>query len=461
MLPVMLTLAVGLAAVGAWAADPIRVADPKDRVIVDGFLKQAAKVPEEITPEYCKQMAEEDAEGTEAYTWRIMPYLRMPLTAYQITRDPRHLEIFVQTFENMRSALTTGPDGFLGWYGKADPDYRDPNDPDRRVDAVISSFSTAETVCTFLTLVAEDAALSRKYAKQRAEYLDLIENHLVRKHDARGDYVDLGGAGAIYRTPPVGLKPTSARLTLPHNKHSIIIRGLLALYRVTGKDEYMQKAIKLGTRFKHCLTLKDGHYEWNYWDPAGPWDISPQDPARWKHWIGPEHRGGYYSSSLSQAVLLYQHALVFGKEDIERFVRTQLEMCWNRDFDHPQWSRVDGTRPPEYTQGEYISSALAPFSDKVAEYLFTGARQEERIRNSGESWQGGPVTNGWLRAKLIDYPAARRARQPHLDLGKRFLASPGNQTFAASLGFEVRPPGYAAPLSPAAMTPMPGEPERP
>ena len=28
-------------------------------------------------------------------------------------------------------------------------------------------------------------------------------------------------------------------------------------------------AIQLGTRFKHCLSLKDGHYEWMSWDPSG------------------------------------------------------------------------------------------------------------------------------------------------------------------------------------------------
>ena len=161
-------LLIGLAAVAAGAAQPIKVTDAKDQQIFDSFLVQVTTVPQTISREHCKEMAEEDAEETEAMTWRVMPYLRMPLTAYRITGDPKYLDVFVQTFENMRSALTKGPDGFLGWYGKTDPDYRDPKDPDRRIDAIISSFSTADTVCDFLALVAVDSGLSTRYATKRA-----------------------------------------------------------------------------------------------------------------------------------------------------------------------------------------------------------------------------------------------------------------------------------------------------
>lgn len=432
----------------AVAATPVSISDPKDQQILAGLLQHAARTPQYLSREHCARLAEEDAEGTEAIMWRATPYLRMPLTAYELTRDPQYLDAFVSAFENVRAALTTGPDGFLGWYGFADPEYRDPADPDRRIDAVISSFAVTELVSDFVALVDADPELRTRFARQRSEYLDLAENHLVRKHDVRGDYVDLGAQGGVYRTPPVGLKPSSARLTLPHNKHDIILRALLALHRVTGKDDYLRRAIKLGTRFKRCLTLKDGHYEWNYWDPAGPWDVHPDDPGRWKHWIGPEHRGGYYSLSLSQAVLLYQHGLVFDRTDMDRFVRTQLDMCWNGDLERPVWSRVDGTRPEQYTQGEYIAPALAPFSEKVAEYLFTGPRQERRLSDLSDSW-GGVQAGGWLRAKLLEYPAAVGGNQPFLAYGQRFLAKQENSELAAKLAFAITEPGYRAPLTPA------------
>ena len=132
----------------------------------------------------------------------------------------------------------------------------------------------------------------------------------------------------------------------------------------------MKKAILLGTRYKHCLHLNDGHYEWNYWDPAGAWDVKPGSPNEWKHWIGAEHTGGYYSLSLMQAVRLYEFGVVFDKTDMERFVKTQVAVCWNGSMDNPQWARVDGTRPAQYMQGEYMCAALAAFNDKVAEFCY-------------------------------------------------------------------------------------------
>jgi hypothetical protein len=458
MLSAIALLCICVAAVAAAAPPP--VTDPKDKKILEAFLVYAGKVADHLNPEHCRELAKEDAEETEAYLWRVTPYLRMPLVAYELTRDPKYLDIFVQAFENMRSAMTAGPDGFLGWYGRADADYADPANPNVPLDAIISSFGVTEAVCDFLALAAEDPELNRKYAKQRTEYLDLVENQLVKKHDVRGDYVDLGRGGAVCRTPLQGLKQDyCARLTMPHNKHDIIMRGFLALYRVTGKDEYLRRAIQLGIRFKHSLALKAGHYEWYYWDPAGEWDVKPGKPTEWKHWMGPEHRGGYYSLSLSQAVLLYQWGLVFDKTDIERFVKTQLEMCWNGDLEHPVWSRVDGSRPPEYTQGAYISAALAPFSEQVAQFVFSGQRQEKLLEHASDSWSA-TQSGGWLRAKLIEYPAAKGGAQPYLKYGRQFLETKANRDFLASLHFEVTAPGYQPPHTPSEMTPMPREPRR-
>jgi hypothetical protein len=383
-----LVAAMALGGVAAAAAKPVKIADPKDQQILATFLKYAEQTPRIISPEFCKKKAASDTDEGEPVFWEITPYLRMPLVAYQLTGDLKYLAAFVQTFENLRGAMTKGPDGYWGWYGKAG-EYRDPKDPDRLSDATLTSFGVSEVICDFISLIDRDPELRRQYAAQRAAYLDLAVNHLVKKHTVRGDYVDLGQTGAIYRSPARGLMPTQARLTAPNNKNAIILSGLLAMYRVTGNDEYMRKAVQLGTRFKHSLTLKNGHYEWNYWNPAGAWDVRPDDPSRWKHWIGPEHRGGYYSLSSTQAVSLYEYGLVFDKTDMERFLKTQLEECWNGDLQHPVWNRVDGTHPPEYTQGEYINEAFAPFSAKVAAYFSQPSRQDYFLKEAGSDWSGG------------------------------------------------------------------------
>ncbi|MHC4400024.1 MAG: hypothetical protein ACYTG0_10115 [Planctomycetota bacterium] len=441
----------GTAVFAASTQAQVPVDDAKDRRILEHFLKHVARLPERIDEERCRRMAADEPEG---YTWKILPQAEMALSAYRLTGDPKHLDAFAAVFAAMRAAMTEGPDGYLGWYGKALPLFRDPREPDKRVDVIISSFRTVGVLSQFLEclssqqLVAAADGRPARFHNLRAEYIDLMENHLIKKWDERGCYVDLGVYGAVYRTHR-GLKDVKGNLTQPHNKHSIILQALLALYRVTGKDEIMKKAVKLGTRFKHCLALRDGHYEWNYWDPAGPWDVDPSDPARWKHWIGPEHRSGYYSHSLTQAIVLAHHGLVFDETDVARFLKTQLEMTWNGDLENPQWHRVDRSRGQQ--SGAYICPALAPYHERVYAYLYTGARQDERLDRARHPWQGGPVANGWLRGKLWYCPAVKQGTLGYDRAGAQFLGRPENCDFCEALALEVTGAGYRPPSTPAEM----------
>lgn len=443
----------------ATAAAAVKITDAKDREIIQRFLGHVERLPQRITREHCKKMAADEPEG---YTWKILPQVQMYLTAYEVTGEAKYLDGFAAVFENMTAAMTKGPDGYLGWYGKPLDIFRNPAKANLKADVIITSFRTVDVLCRFLELAGRDEGLKKRFAGRRRQYLDLMANHLVKKWTARGNYVDLGVRGAVYRTH-FGLRDVKANLTEPHNKHSKIVRGLLGLYRVTGGDEYMRMAVKLGMRFKRCLVLRGGHYEWNYWDPAGAWDVHPGEAGRWKHWIGPEHRSGYYSLSLTHAVLLWHHGLVFDDADMRRFVRTQLEMTWNGRLDEPQWFRVDRSRGKQ--TGRYICPALAPFDGKIYAFLYTGVRQGERIKNAAHSWQGGPVANGWIRGKYLYCQAALRRgsgqaagknkKQIHLAAGKKFLAGDANRKLLQSLRFEVTGGGYRAPSRPADMKPMP------
>jgi hypothetical protein len=172
--------------------------------------------------------------------------------------------------------------------------------------------------------------------------------------------------------------------------------------------------------------------------------------------MGPEHRSGYYNLSLSTAVTLYQYGLVFDKTDMDRFVKTQLEMCWNGDMEHPVWSRVNGTRDAEYTQGAYIAVALAPFSEKVAQFIYSPARQARLASRLEDAWEAIGA-GSWLAGKLVECPAAQGGAQPKAKYGKQFLAKKENRDFLASLTFEVTEPGYVPPHTPGEMKDMPKE----
>jgi hypothetical protein len=438
------------------AAEPVKMGDAKDAQLLQAFLKHVGTLGQRLSPQACQKTAD---EATENYTWILLPQLSMPLTAYEITADANHLDLFVKVFANMRSAMTQDSAGFWGWYGLPEKGYEDPAHPTMKLDVTINDFRAVELLSRFLELVAADPALTAKYAKQRLEYVDLMENHLVKKWVARGQFVDLGKGGAIQRAHPE-LKPDSSHLTLPHNKHSIVIHGLLGLYRATGNDEYMKQAVQLGVRFKHSLSLKDGHYEWNYWDPAGAWDVNPAKTNAWKHWIGPEHKGGYYSSTLSQAVLLFQHGVVFDKGDMDRFLKTQMTKCWNGDAADPKWFRVDGTTDKQYAVGEYICPALAIFEAKIGDFLYTGARQDAKLTKLDDWWDAGVGLDGWLRGKYIDLPQGQGGKQVYLQAGQRFLKNKANQDWLKALEFDVTGTGYAPPLTPDKMNPMPPEPPK-
>lgn len=449
-----LVLCLALAPAALLALDAVKVDDPKDRQVLEGFLKHAGQVSETLTEAYAKKQAAEDAES---YCWVVLKYQHLPLTAYRLSGNEKYLDLFVACFKNLRAAMTQDGQGFWGWYGKPLPGFQDPKQPDFKTDVIISDYRAIRVLAEFVETVDAEPALREKYAGPRAEYLELLEKHLAKKWPARGNSADLGAHGAIFRAEK-GLKDVKADLTKPHNKHAILIHGLLALHRVTGKEEYLRTAVSLGVRFKHCLTLKDGHYEWNYWDPAGAWDVHPTDPAKWKHWIGVEHKGGYYSSTLSQAVDLYQHGLVFDRTDLDRFLKTQMEKCWNGDAVTPKWARVDGTTSDKYMQGDYLCGALAPFHEKLETFLYAGARQEERVKNAANSWQGGVVADDWIASKYLALAEARGGKALHAEIGRRFRAKSENAAWLKTLEFDVSGSGYAAPQTPAEMKELPREP---
>lgn len=423
-------------------ADAPQITDPVDLEILDAFLRNVEKSAAYCTPERMAKFAEQP----EDITWQASRYIKMPLVAYRLTEQTKYLDMFVERTDTLCDCVEKGRDGFLGWYGLPLELFRHPEHPDRQVDVILTSFVVAGLMADFAKVVQSDAALQARYGEAAQRYLTLAEDHLLKKWDARGRYKDLGETGAVYITH-ADLKPVKGSLTQPHNKHAKIIKALLSLYAATEKDEYLVRAIKLGTRYKHCLTLADDHYTWHYWDPSGPWDVNRQDPGRWKHWIGAEHRSGYYASSLSHAVLLYERGLVFDRADIERFVKTQMTVCWSGDIENATWARVDGRA----TETPYLCRWLAPFDERVYEMAFGEPAQRDRLEGKDHSWQGGPVACDWLEFKYLIYPRWKAGAPAETAEVAKFLAKDENRAFVDRLAYEVRAPGYQAPMTPAQM----------
>ncbi|HJN17548.1 MAG TPA: hypothetical protein QGH10_18725 [Armatimonadota bacterium] len=445
----MLTMmgAVGLFMASSPQAAPVEMVDEADTQILDAYLKHVESSSAYCTPDRMAQFAEQP----EDITWQGALYIKMPLIAYELTEETRYLDMFVERMDALIGCIETGPDGYKGWYGVALELFRHPDHPDAEVDVLLTSFFVSGLMADCAVLARADDGLNATCGEAASRYLALATDHLVAKWDARGCYRELGDGGAVYTTN-AALKPTKGSLTQPHNKHSKIIKSLLSLYKATGNDEYVVKASHLGTRYKRSLTLVGDRYSWHYWDPAGAWDINPDDTGAWKHWIGAEHRDGYYNLTLSMAVLLYEHGLLFDRADIDRFLRTQMDVCWNGDTETPVFKRVDG----EDTDKAYVCSALAPFDDRIYEMVCGAPAQTERLSRKDHSWGGGPSAMGYLEFKYITYPKWKSGDPAEADSLAPFLAKPKNQKLLDDLTFTIDDANYSAPRTPAEMENMPG-----
>ena len=432
----MLTL---VASVMSLTASAVAI-EADDQPIFDAFLTHVASSAAQCTPQRLAAFAAQP----EDIVWQASKYVRMPLTAYRLTGDTAHLDDFVARVGALFDELEPGPDGYLGWYGLPLDLFRHPDHPNRHSDVILTSFVVAGLVAELAAEVRDGGELEARHGGAAARYLNIATGHLVEKWDARERYQDLGEHGAVYITN-ARLAPLKSDLTQPHNKHSKIGAALVKLYRVTGNDEYLVKAAKLGARYKRSLSLADNRYLWNYWDPSGVWDIRRDDRNRWKHWIGSEHRGGYYSLSLSQAVHLYEHGLVFDEEDIARFLRTQMEVCWDGDLEEPAWRRVDG----EEMDQSYLCSALAAYDASLYEMAFGPAATARRVQQRDHGWHGGVVAGGGLEMKYVTIPRWLTPGASDAASTEAFRTSERGRQTLARLAYTVTGEGYVAPRHPA------------
>lgn len=400
---------------------------PEDQVILESFLRHTKTISEGITQEAVRKI-----EQPEDICWVWARYLRMPLVAYKITRDSNYLDLFVSGMATLFTRLREGPGGYLGFRGLPLPLFRDPQNPNAEIEVDISEFEIARLICDFTVLVRGEEGLRNKYQKDAQRLMEVVERHLAGpKWEERGLYVDLGPLGAIFRMPPECGNGRD-NLTNPHNKLSKICRAYLALYRASGKDDYFRKAIKLGVRFKNTLRRDGERYLWNYWDPAGPWDLKPDGSGEWKHWIGPEHRGGYHALTVEMAVELYDHGVVFDAADIKRFVNTQMEICWNGDIENPVFRTTGGTEPEE-RQKVVIAPSLARFEPRIWEFCYGPKAAKERLLRKDSPWQGGVEAMDYLSGKYLE------SRFPHPTRAvyrEQFLRKPENAYFMKGLGLE-------------------------
>ena len=415
----------------------------EDKVRLSAFIGHALRYAQKITPEKVKEAC---LKSPEMFAWMDFRYLNCLNIAYELTGDTAYLDRFKDAFQFYRDIMTKGQDNYLGWYGSPIAARIPKDNPGLQIDEIQMNFRAIGILAKWVELAKSNPEFATKNSATITGYLDLMENHLYPKWDKRGFYADLKDLGGVYH----GLDyPIEGGVTLSHEKLSIMLSASLALHRVTGNDDYLKRAIALGTRFKSCLSLKDGHYEWMSWVPAGTWDISPDKEDAWKvGWIAPDPNSGWYVTALSIALNLYQHGLVFNEEDLKRFIKTQKEMCWNGDMANPEYRTVAGTTG-KFVKGRFLSYQLANYDPELIQLAFYGPHEEEAKADASSDWKGGANAQDYVTEKYLMQEKVKANPKPFQAVAEAFLAKPENRTYYDAMSFTVEEPGSVTPLKPS------------
>ena len=433
----------------AWLAAGIPVAPAAvppiagdDRLILEALVGHAQKMAEGLNAARFQTI-----KCPEDLCWIDLPKVNAILTAYELTGDPAHLRAAAASLEALLSTLVKGADGTLGWYGTGIAGNLDPAKPEARIREIQTDFRAVAVLSRFIELTDADPTLKAEFAAKRAGWIELMEKDLVGYWHAQGYFQDLGERGGIYQWNK-DYRPTAAGLTLPHEKLSMMVDGLLGLYRVGGNDEQARRAAKVGLWVKRCLAFNDGCYSWSRWSPAGPWDIHPENPAKWKTWVGADPKAQWYAAAVHTAAQLYQHGLVFSRGDMDRFTATQTRVCWNGNATEPVFAQTDGKPAKE---GErFIAPELAAFNEPFADFVYGPAATAERVKSASSEWKGGILAAPWLHGKFIGLPDNKASNPRTREIMKAFLAKPENAPFSADKTFQVTPPGFSTPPAPTA-----------
>jgi hypothetical protein len=217
-----------------------------------------------------------------------------------------------------------------------------------------------DPIAEFILTVNNDKTLNKKY-KLRAElYLKLIEkqfyarwNTLWKQWDDNGvpkgvilfPDDDSARIGSIQEYYPFNIR--SGGVSLPHNRYTIAARTILKLYSITGKKEYLDKAVRMGNFFKSTLKEKQTPngktgYIFQYWNPSGQiWDfgytrVKSEDIS-------------HGNLELGLAIELHNLGKVFTDEDLGKFANTFKYLLFNGDLNDPKVHEfVDGTGNQNY-----------------------------------------------------------------------------------------------------------------
>ena len=187
-------------------------------------------------------------------------------------------------------------------------------------------------------------------------------------------------------------KDTYGLASSPHNKNSDFGITMLQLYDITGKEEYLNiiKGVALNFKSKMIWQNQGQYYSWHYYDPTWLGDFEGRLGFNCKAGIWIEHRNGYGNISLKFATECYRRGIVFGKEDIDRYIYTNREIMWDGvatitgecgvAVALKTWAKNDGSMPTQTSDCGGLYNALCPYDATLENLGYNG------FANAPTSW---------------------------------------------------------------------------
>jgi len=335
----------------------------------DWLAKWEKNIIGDVRNRYC------DKELGEELGWLISPFLNGFYYGYMATNDPKWVEMLIDWSDSLIKRSVKEPDGYTGWpkvgaTGTALTEHLD-------TDSQLGEAMVLQPMVLMAGQILKTLALKEKYGQKAEQYVKLSEQ-IFEKWNSRGAWREVK-EGGLWVVPPFGIDKQTGKWTeeydrrntegfsLPDNKQNLVAGWLLAMYDVTKKPVYKERAEKWFRVMRSRMKLSgDGKYfVWNYWDAGGPWDNKADGSL--KHWVGVHPNGGYYGIDVEGIVTAYEHGLVFSKEDIDRLVATNRDLMWNKQIEKASFQRIDGGKPDQRWAGSpgVLWAALTPYDETL------------------------------------------------------------------------------------------------
>ncbi|MGO8705183.1 MAG: hypothetical protein ACLQVA_15325 [Candidatus Brocadiia bacterium] len=368
-----------------------------------------------------KAFRECDHDVGEDIAFGMTPAMDGFYYGYMATKNPKYVDMLVDWADSLIKRAVKEPDGYVGWPSKGAAGTPVDNLDDYNADSMLSDAMVFRPIVLMANEMVKNPALKRKYGAKGESYLKLAEQ-LYAKWVERGGWRETKDGGMISMELPYGMDATHQKwidfdtrndpgrgFSHPDNKANEVARWMLAMWDVTGKPEYKERAERWYKVQKSRMTLNsDGTYAiWNYWQPAGPWDYKEDGSP--KLWIGTHPNGGYYSGDTRAIVAAFEHGLVFTKTDIDALIAT-AKTGWV------------GGDPGNPAAGMTISVQAAGGTAKEINACFPNSKTSGPPSVGAAALEGTVVSVQWdvkaLKGKLVVQPKDAQAAQVTLDTDK-------------------------------------------